>query len=295
MKKIANFTLTRLITKKMFILVFFGLFMFNNNIFAVKISDLDIKEDREKIIIILNKFRDLSPEEKREFTRKLSREDRQKFQEFKSQIQEKIKNNKPKRINPDREFISRDNFLRDQNRIKPERKDNNREKQPENNLREHNNFKEDRRPPRPPMFDQNNERHKKIKERLDRLKDNFEKKKDTIIRDYKEGKISREEAVKKLFSERERLIKSHDREIEKTMQEEVKENINRLKITLQKELDKKLKNTYKLSSDRQIELYNNIIEKIDIALNNTKIEEKNKVLFTLLKDILQEKIDNFKK
>jgi hypothetical protein len=79
------------------------------------------------------------------------------------------------------------------------------------------------------------------------------------------------------------------------MQEEVKENINRLKITLQKELDKKLKNTYKLSSDRQIELYNNIIEKIDIALNNTKIEEKNKVLFTLLKDILQEKIDNFKK
>ncbi|MDD2565711.1 MAG: hypothetical protein PHZ26_01870 [Candidatus Gracilibacteria bacterium] len=133
----------------------------------------------------------------------------------------------------------------------------------------------------------------KLKQRqevVSQIKNNFELKKQEIIKEVKIGKIKLEDAKKQILEQRDNFITKTKADFKNQDTQIKQEKINSLKKIIKNQFDLKLNTINKLSTADQKAKYTKILQTIDEQLKNGNTE-KNEIL-KLIKEVIMEKINS---
>jgi len=118
------------------------------------------------------------------------------------------------------------------------------------------------------------------------LKEKFEVYKLSIIEKVKDWTLTKQEARIDLDSYRENTI-NIQRDIYKSERETKKqENIIRVNNIVSDKIKEHFSKYDNLTSNQQLEKYNNILEKINTVLNSNNMTDKQKILLNIIKDVI---------
>ena len=112
-----------------------------------------------------------------------------------------------------------------------------------------------------------------------------------MIKNYNDGKISQEDAKNTLLKEKVVYIEAWKKRLEIEREKIKNDKYEKLRNQIKEKLDDKLKVFEKLSTERKNGLYNKVLEKIDEWLNWTKLSDKQRLLYNILRDVFSDLLE----
>ena len=126
---------------------------------------------------------------------------------------------------------------------------------------------------------------------IEETKNNFQKRKKELINKYKEGKVSLNDTKSTLLKEKASYIEIWKSKLEEEKVKNQTEKLVNLKNQVRLKLDVKLQKFNTLDKNIKNELFERVISKINEWLDNNKLSSKEKFLYSLLKNIFQDIIN----